>query len=45
MDLETIVQSEVSQKEKSIYILLHIFGIKKNGIHDTICKVDIETQT
>ena len=31
MDLETIIQSEVSQKEKNKYrILMHICGIGKN---------------
>ena len=33
MDLETLIQSEVSQKEKNKYcILTHICGIQKNGI-------------
>ena len=39
MDLETVVQSEVGQKEKNKYcILMHICGIQKNGIDDFICK-------
>ena len=30
MDIETVIQSEVSQKEKNKYrILTHIYGIKK----------------
>ena len=30
MDLETVIQSEVSQKEKNKYCMLtHIYGIKK----------------
>ena len=30
MDLETVIQSEVSQKEKNKYrMLTHIYGIKK----------------
>ena len=46
MDLETVIQSEVSQKKKNKYhILTHICGIKKNGIDDLICKAEIETQT
>ena len=46
MDLETIIQSEVSQKEKNKYhILTHICGIQKNGIDDSICKAEIEKQT
>ena len=32
MNLEPIIQSEVSQKEKDKYhILMHIYGIQKNG--------------
>ena len=27
MDLESVIQSEVSQKEKNKYILMHICGI------------------
>ena len=45
MDLETVIQSEVSQKEKNQYrILTHICGIQKNGIDELICKAEIETQ-
>ena len=45
MDLETAIQSEVSQKEKNQYhTLTHICGIQKNGIDDLICKAEIETQ-
>ena len=32
MNLEPIIQSEVSQKEKDkCHILMHIYGIQKNG--------------
>ena len=31
MDLKTVIQSEGSQKEKSKYILTHMYGIQKNG--------------
>ena len=32
MDLETVIQSEVSQKEKNKYCMLtHIYGIKKKN--------------
>ena len=35
MDLETVIQSEVSQKEKNKYsILMHICGTEQNGIDD-----------
>ena len=35
MKLEPIIQSEVSQKEKNKYcVLMHIYGIQKNGTDD-----------
>ena len=35
MNLESIIQSEVSQKEKDKYsILTHIYGIQKNGTEE-----------
>ena len=46
MDLETVIQGEVSQKEKNKYhILTYICGIQKNGTDEPICKAEIETQT
>ena len=46
MGLETVTQSEVSQKEKNKYcILMHICGIQKNCVDDLIGKAEIETQT
>ena len=45
MDLETVIQSEVSQKEKNKYhILTHSCRIQKNGTDEPICKAEIETQ-
>ena len=45
MKLETIIQSEVSQKEKHQYsILMHIYGTYKDGNDDPICKTAKETQ-
>ena len=45
MDLETVIQSEVSQKEKNKYrILTHICGIYKNGIDDLIWNTEIENK-
>ena len=45
MDLETVIQSEVSQKEKNKYrILTHVCGIQKNGTDELACKAEIETQ-
>ena len=45
MDLETVIQSEVSQKKKNKYrILMHICGIQKNGTDESVFKAEIETQ-
>ena len=46
MKLEPIIHSEVSQKEKDKYhILLHIYGIKKDGTDEPVCRAAMETQT
>ena len=46
MDLETVIQSEVRQKEKDKYhILMHIYGIKKDGTDERVCRAAMETQT
>ena len=45
MKLESIIQSEVSQKDKHQYsILTHIYGILKDGNDNPICKTEKETQ-
>ena len=45
MKLEPIIQSEVSQKEKHQYsILMHIYGIWKDGNDNPICKTEKEAQ-
>ena len=45
-NLEPIIQSEVSQKEKDKYpILARIYGIQKDGTDGPICKAAKETQT
>ena len=45
MKLEPIIQSEVSQKEKHQYnILMHIYGIWKDGNDDPVCERAKETQ-
>ena len=45
MKLEPIIQSEVSQKEKYQYsILMHTYGIQKDGNDDPICETAKETQ-
>ena len=44
MKLEPIIQNEVSQEEKHQYsILMHIYGIQKDGNDETICKSAKET--
>ena len=56
MNLESVIQSEVSQNEKNILffnnivkivycILMHIYGIQKNGTDGPICRRRIEMQT
>ena len=44
MDPETVIQSEVSQKNKYC-ILMKICGIQKNGTNELMCKAEKETQT
>ena len=45
MKLEPIIHSQVSQKEKHQYsILMHIYGIYKDGNDDPICETAKETQ-
>ena len=46
MNLEPILQSEVSQKEKDKSIIVtHIYGIQKNGTEEFIYRATIEKQT
>jgi len=46
MNLEATVQSEVSQKEKDKYcILMHVYGIYKDGTDESICRAAREMQT
>ena len=46
MNLETIIQNEVSEKEKDKYsILMHRYRIYKNGIKEFTYKLPIEKQT
>ena len=45
MDLGTVIQSEVSQKEKNKYrILTHIYGTQINGTDELVCRAENETQ-
>ena len=44
-DLEIIIQSEVSQKEKNKYrILTHICGSQKNGTDEPVCWAETQMQ-
>ena len=46
MNLEPIIQSEVSQNEKDKYcILIHVYGIQEDGTDEPICRAAMETQT
>ena len=46
MNLESIIQSEVSQKEKDNYLILtHIYRILKNGTEELIYRAALENHT
>ena len=46
MNLKPIIQSEVSQKEEDKYcIIMHIYGIQKNGSEEIIYRAAMEKQT
>ena len=46
MELESIILSEVSQKEKNkCCIITHIYGIWKDDTDEPICRAGTETQT
>ena len=46
MNLEPIMQSEVSQKEKNKYhVLMHTYGIWKDGTDEPIFGAAIQMQT
>ena len=45
MNLKTIIQSEVNQKEKKYRILTHIYGIYKVSTDETLCRAAMEMQT
>ena len=45
MDLGTVIQSEVSQKEKNKYhILTHVCETYKNGTNELVYRAEKETQ-
>ena len=44
MKLESVIQSELCQKQKNKYcILMHVYGIQKNGTDELMCRAGIET--
>jgi len=44
MNLEPIIESDVTQKEKDKYhILTHIYGIYKDGTDEIICREAMQT--
>ena len=46
INLEPVIQSEVSQKEKDKYcILMHIYGNSKNGTEEFIHRAAVEKET
>ena len=46
MDLESVIQSEVSQKEKNKYhMLMHMYRILKNGTDEPSGRAGIKIQT
>ena len=46
LDLESVIQSEVSQKEKNKYCMLsHIYGIKKKVSEELRGRTGIKMQT
>ena len=44
MDLEIIILSEISQKEKDKYMILLICGILKNGTNELIYKIETDSK-
>ena len=46
IDLESVIHSKVSQKEKNKYrMLMHIHGIQKNGSDEPSGRAEIKMQT
>ena len=42
MDLESIIQGEVSWKDKNKYILMHMYKIWKDGTDEAVCRTGID---
>ena len=46
MNLEPITQSEVNEREINKYhMLMHRYGIQKDGADEPVCRAAMETQT
>ena len=45
MNLEPVIQSEVSQRKTNYCLLIDIYGIHKDGTDERVCRVAVETQT
>ena len=45
MNLEPIIQSEVSSERDKYHILMHIYGIQKDGTDEPNCRAAVEMQT
>ena len=45
MNLEPIIQSEVTKEKDKYHILTHIYGIYKNGAEEFIYRATVENQT
>ena len=45
MNVESVIQSEINQKEKNQYhMLMHIYGIQKNSTDEPIWREGLEIQ-
>lgn len=45
IDVESVIQNEVSQKKNNNYILVHVCGILKNDTAEPICRAGMKMQT
>ena len=42
MKLDPVIQTEVSQKEKNKYILMHIYEMQTNVSDEPVCRAGME---
>ena len=46
MNLDPVIQSEVSWKEKNKYcILMHVYEVQKDGTDEPVCRAAMQAQT